>query len=60
MVINVELTESEEEALAQFLKRIGWQDWRANSVDDAEAQLMRAACEKLRASLNNSMGYAPR
>ena len=43
--ISVELSEVEAEALAQFLKRVGWVDWRQNAVNDAEAAEMRAACE---------------
>ena len=57
--ISVELSEVEAEALAQFLKRVGWVDWRQNAVNDAEAAEMRAACEVVQRALRDS-GFAPR
>lgn len=56
---QVEMREEQALALAQFLKRVGWSEWRANAVDDAEAALMRDGCEKVAASLAE-VGYAPR
>lgn len=59
MDVTVTLTEAEAEALAQLMKRIGWQEWRANACDDDEAHLMRDACEAVRRALAIA-GYAPR
>lgn len=57
--ITVDLTTAEAMAFAQFLKRVGWCEYRANSVDDAETYLMRDAGNKIRSALAD-VGYAPR
>ena len=57
--ITVELTDDQAWALAQFLKRVGWQEWRANAVDDAEAYQMREACEAMQRALAEA-GNNPR
>ncbi len=59
MTFTVELSDAEADALAEFLKRVGWQEWRQNAVDDAEAAFMRAACDKVRHALGDA-GFAPR
>lgn len=59
VTITAELTTAEAMALAQFLKRVGWREYRANSVDDAETYLMRDAGDKIRTALAEK-GYAPR
>ncbi len=46
-------------ALAQFAKRIGWTELRANAVDDAEAYLMRDSIEELSTALAKA-GFTPR
>ena len=46
-------------ALAQFVKRVGWREWRDNAADDFEAQLMRAAFLELEKALKHA-GYNPR
>lgn len=46
-------------ALAQFVKRVGWQEIRQNAVDDDEAYEMRDALALLADALR-SAGYAPR
>ena len=58
-VLTLEASPDELEALAEFLKRVGWQEWRANAVDDAEADLIRAACGKLSRALA-MVGFDPR
>lgn len=55
----LELPMDQAEALAQLLKRQGWDDWRSNAKDDAEACRMRDACEAVRRSLAE-VGIAPR
>lgn len=57
--IRAQLPEDEAWALAQFLKRVGWTEWRGNAIDDDEACTMRSACEKMQRALAES-GFAPR
>lgn len=55
----LETSEAELEALAQFVKRIGWTDIRQNAANDEEAQLMRAGLDRIRSALAD-LGYEPR
>lgn len=57
--ITVDLTDAEAMALAQFVKRAGWRDYRATASSDDEAYLMHDAGSKLRDALAEQ-GYAPR
>ena len=57
--IELHLGETQAEALAQFVKRIGWAEFRANAVNDAEAYENRAAVDALRMALAEA-GFAPR
>lgn len=57
--IELELTEAEAAALAQFLKRSGFADYKAAAQGEAEAYLMRDAGDKVRQALAGA-GYAPR
>ena len=41
VTLNVELTDAEAWNLAQFLKRVGFSDFRTNAQDDQEAYAMR-------------------
>jgi hypothetical protein len=59
ITITVELTDAEALAYAQFLKRVGWREYRDNAVNDVEAELMRDAGRKIREALAEK-GYAPR
>ena len=59
MNLNLELTDDQAHALAQFVKRFGWQEWRQNAVDDDEAAMMRQAFDQLAKSLRDG-GYSPR
>ncbi|CUI02847.1 hypothetical protein BN2497_11625 [Janthinobacterium sp. CG23_2] len=59
MNINVELPDDLAWALAQFLKRVGYNDYRALAVDEQEAYEMVDAGEKVRAALADQ-GIAPR
>src|ERR1700682_4569472 len=43
VVLSVELLELEAAALAQFLKRLGYDDWMAKAQDENECNGMRAA-----------------
>jgi len=53
------LTDSEAWNLAQFLKRVGFSDFRTNAQDDDEAYAMRDAADRVRSALSEA-GYAPR
>lgn len=55
----VQFFDQEAWDLAQFLKRVGYSDFRGNAVDDEEAYRMLAAAEKVRKNLV-AIGYAPR
>ena len=57
--MHLELTDDQAYALSQFVKRVGWQEWRQNAVDDDEAALMREAFGQLARALAEH-GYAPR
>ncbi len=59
MDMHLELTDDQAYALSQFVKRVGWQEWRQNAVDDDEAALMREAFGQLARALAEH-GYAPR
>lgn len=59
ITITVELTDAEALAYAQFLKRVGWREYRNNAVNDDETELMRDAGGKIREALSEQ-GYAPR
>jgi hypothetical protein len=58
-VITVTLPDEQAWAFAQFLKRVGLDDYRGLAVDIAEAYEMRAAGEAIRQELARA-GYAPR
>lgn len=53
------LTDGEAWNLAQFLKRVGFSDFRTNAQDDDEAYAMRDAAGRVRVALAEA-GYAPR
>ena len=59
MNLTIELTDDQAYALSQFVKRVGWTEWRQNAVDDAEAYLIRDAFGQLARSLAE-YGYSPR
>jgi hypothetical protein len=57
--LRVPLSEQEAWDLAQFLKRVGYAEFRSNAVDDDEAYRMQSAADKIRGNLA-SIGYSPR
>jgi hypothetical protein len=59
VTLTLTLSETEAEALAQFVKRCGWSEWRTLAVDDEEARWMRRAFDTLRGALARA-GFAPR
>ena len=59
VLISIVLTKAEAWDLAQFLKRVGFSDFRINAQDDPEAYNMQDAAGKVRRALAEA-GYAPR
>ena len=57
--LTVQLTDDDAQALAQFVKRVGWPEFRACAVDDDEARAIRAGIDRLAAALRDA-GFAPR
>ena len=57
--IKLHLVESHALALAQFVKRVGWSEFRANAVNDAEVYEIRAAVDALQRALVEA-GFSPR
>ena len=57
--VLVRLTESEAWDLAQFLKRVGFDQFFVNAQDEDEAYRMMFAAEKVRKALAEA-GYSPR
>jgi hypothetical protein len=58
-ILSVEIPSDEAEALAEFLKRVGFSDFRSLAKSDEEAYLMQAGAAKVAKSLAD-VGYAPR
>lgn len=56
---QVSLTEDEANALAQFVKRVGFSEMRQNAIDDEEAYLIRAGVAAVQKALAEA-GFAPR
>lgn len=59
VLFSVELSEEQAIALAQFAKRVGFEEMRSNALDDFEAYEMRDAIDRLRIGLANA-GFSPR
>lgn len=60
LTLNMDSTDGDAVyALAQLCKRIGYNECKANAVDDAEARAMIRGIEALRAALCE-VGYCPR
>ena len=57
--VAVDLSPELAWALAQFVKRVGWSEIRANAADDQEADEIRTALEYLRDGLALA-GFTPR
>ncbi len=57
--IRIELSHDQAWALAEFVKRLGWDAMRACAVDDDEADQIKAAIEQVRTGLAGC-GYSPR
>jgi hypothetical protein len=59
MIVHVGLPDDLAWALAEFLTRVGYSDYRPLAADEQEARDIQGAGEKLRAALADQ-GFAPR
>lgn len=59
VVVTLRLGEDTAWALAQFVKRVGWSEFRALAVDDEEVGQIRAGVDALQRALRDA-GVAPR
>lgn len=59
VTVTLKLDDTRAEALAQFVKRIGWHEFRENAVNDNEAYFIKDAIIVLQESLIDA-GYSPR
>lgn len=59
VTVSMTMMEDQAQALAQFVKRVGWSEFRINAVDDTEAATIRSAVDVLQKALADA-GYAPR
>ena len=57
--VEIELDDAQAMALAQFVKRVTWSDFRQCAVDDDEAYRIGAAVDQVARALADK-GYAPR
>jgi hypothetical protein len=57
--IEIELTDEQAHALAQYLKRVLFDDFRRRAIDEDDAYLMQDAASEVRRALNDA-GYDPR
>jgi hypothetical protein len=57
--LTLHVDEDDLWALAQFIKRAGWQEYRQNATDDSEAHRIRAGVDALQRALAEE-GYDPR
>jgi dissimilatory sulfite reductase (desulfoviridin) alpha/beta subunit len=58
-ILEVLITPTQAQHLAQFIKRVGFSDFRGNAQDDAEAYAMRDALDLVGVALRDA-GFAPR
>lgn len=59
IIVTLNLSPLQAQALAQLVKRIGWTELRQNAQDDEEAYDMRNAVQELQNALGEA-GYNPR
>jgi hypothetical protein len=57
--VDLLMTTAQAMALARFVKRIGWAEFRANAVDDDEARDVQAAVDAVQKALAEA-GFAMR
>lgn len=59
LILELQGTPEKFMALAQFVKRAGWKEFRENAKGDTEAYKIRDAVSELQNALGRA-GYAPR
>lgn len=57
--VQFEIDEFQADALAEFVKRVGWKEIRDNAVNEDQAFLIRDGINALRGGLTRA-GFAPR
>lgn len=57
--VEIDMTAPEAQALAQFVKRVGWSELRSCAVDDDEASTIRDAIYLLQDALSKA-GFSQR
>jgi hypothetical protein len=57
--LEIELTDEQAYALAQYLKRVQFDDFRRRAINEDDAYLMQNAAAEVRKALNDA-GYDPR
>jgi hypothetical protein len=57
--LEIELTDEQAYALAQYLKRVQYDDFRRRAINEDDAYLMQNAASEVRKALNDA-GYDPR
>ena len=57
--LEIELTDEQAHALAQYLKRVQFDDFRRRAIDEDDAYVMQDAASEVRKALNDA-GYDPR
>jgi hypothetical protein len=57
--LEIELTDEQAYALAQYLKRVQFDDFRRRAIDENEAYIMQDAAAEVRRALADA-GYDPR
>jgi hypothetical protein len=59
LLFEIELTDEQAHALAQYLKRVQFDDFRRRAIDEDDAYLMQDAAAEVRKALADA-GYEPR
>lgn len=59
VILQLELTDDQAMALAQFCKRLSWSEYRHNAFNESEAYTIRTALTLLREELAYK-GFSPR
>ncbi|AFY93117.1 DUF7706 family protein [Chamaesiphon minutus] len=59
LLLEIELTDEQAYALAQYLKRVQFDDFRRRAINEDDAYLMQNAASEVRKALSDA-GYDPR
>ena len=59
VLVTVQMDDAHAQALAQFLKRVGWSEMRACAETEAETYSIRESLDQIARELAD-VGYSPR